>query len=173
MKLKNLSVVLLALGLAMPSLAKEQGLLKDAAVYAGIGPSFGTLALGNLHLGVDFLSMKDNELSIYLGPYVSMPFRGDFFGADIDVALKALYTFRLSDDMDLSLYGKTFFGMSFSRIGAGFNLGITPGAEFYFNKLWGIYTELGFQHRSYFPKGVEPNFHLPACSYTLGVAYRF
>lgn len=167
---KFFKIAILALVLASNVMANEEGLLKDAKVYVGIGPNFGSGALGDLHLGADFAVLRDGDFIVHAGPFVSMPFMPHFFGGDIDVALKASYRVKLSRDMDLVPYGKVFVGPSFSSAGVGFNIGFTPGVEFFFTRHVGIYTELGFVHRSYFG---TPSWHLPLGSFNLGLTYRF
>lgn len=174
-KLVRSILIAMALGLSFKSMAHEQGILKGAKAAMGIGCSFGKMAMFNLQLGTDLLIMQEENFTLHAGPLVFMSFGSKAVGGDLDGSLKATYNFLLPDDMSLHIYGKTFLGISFASIGTGFNLGITPGAEFYFSGGWGVFTELGFLHRSYFHQNIAgwTGLHFPSVSYNLGAIYRF
>jgi hypothetical protein len=169
-----LSLILL---MSLEARSEEQGVLKDAQAFVGIGPSFGTLAVGNLQVGGDFLVLRQENFSLYAGPLVVFAFSNSFIGGDFDGLLKGSYKFQLSDANELDIYGKALLGISFANIGTGFNAGLGTGVEFYFNQQWGVFTELGFLHRSYFVRlknaPASIGIHQPSLAYSLGAIYRF
>lgn len=93
---------------------------------------------------------------------------------DFDAFAKGYYSFKIGNydasvsatiPLGYSLLVQSAFNRSTSS--HGFNFGVVPGFEFYFNRHWGMFTELGFSAH------VFSSTLIPNGQFGIGVTYAF
>lgn len=131
--------------------------------------------------------MLFGDLGVLLGPSVGlevpiMPYfsLGGVFNAifnfkykttmlDFDAVAKAKYPMRLGA-YDAAAYAAFPIGFSLwllpRTVQAGFNFAALPGFEFYIDRHWGIFTELGFSIHAFSPSMTQGQF-------SIGISYLF
>jgi hypothetical protein len=175
--LRSLLVCLFIFTIGSQLSAKNQSFLENSKAFVGLGPVFTNLPVGYAQFGGDTLIKNINKFEISAGPMVGLGFARGYFSADLDGYLKVLYDAKINDDYSIGLYARLPVGLTLAKLGTffalGFNVGLVPGAEFFFNRHWGIYAELGFFHHSLFPVKHGLGFHAPAGTFSFGASYKF
>lgn len=131
--------------------------------FFGISGTKGDQSFGvQAHLLADFVVGEISGFKFFVGPSIDYGL-GSYeqyprmtTSTDISVSGRANYRFEWEKN-DLDLYVRVPVGLSMvglskysskSELSMGYNVGVIPGLIFSFNKLFGIFMELGFLQRN-------------------------
>lgn len=179
-KFTQFSFVLLFSLLTNVFVYADHGQFNKMRLYAGAGPNFSNTAMGQFIAGVDFPLHSRTPWHFSVGPSLGLLFTSNLFGIDLDASLKALYRINVGKNLGLGIYARAPVGVSMLVTGGfsmGFNVGVIPGVEFYFDESLGLFGELGFHHHSLF--GITDTarllgaMHLPHGVFAAGILWAF